>query len=302
MESEDDRPSRYSQKDLSAIVTHLSRIRPKNRARLANSDLTRAFLNSALALADEAFHVSSSLHAADTGSAAYLSRPKVLDRTKADFPELVPTEAKFRDRWAGQQDFLADFVSYALDCRQRRMRWALQDCLRDLLESSPNFSTALYRFADEAAKLVVDLPGYRIQLLATASAAIDPDVSEAIERMYKSFSATWMELYRLLTASFGFKLRTGVNIDHFTVLLVSTIEGVGLRLLAGLQEPVPRQGERKISIPGTAALALFMALTDAGDGLALVQAADTQIAPAEKQISPAQNMPSASEASAEESF
>jgi hypothetical protein len=243
MESADDHPSRYSEMDLSAIVTHLSRVRAKNRARLANSDLTRAFLNSALALADEAFHVSSSLHAADTApSAAYLSQARALDRAKAEYPELVPTEAKFRDRWAGQQDFLADFVSYALGCRQRRMRWALQDCLRDLLESCPDFSTALYRFADEAAKLVVDLPGYRIQLFATASAASGPDVSAAIERMYKSFSATWMELYLILAASFGFQLRTGLNIDHVTVLLVSTIEGIGLRLLAGSPGAPPTTG------------------------------------------------------------
>ena len=130
----------FEDEDLSATVTKLNRIKAKNRARLANSELTRAFLNSGLALTKDVF----SLGGGDPAESvpptlAYLSRPRVLSRAREDYPELVPTEAKFRDRWAGHQDFLEDFVKdrgnridedFALTAEDR-------DKLQNLKEFSP---------------------------------------------------------------------------------------------------------------------------------------------------------------------
>src|SRR5579859_5524687 len=119
-------PPAYGDVDLSGTVTNLRRIKAKNRARLANSELTRAFLNSGLALTREVFaNGMGNPSESAPPTLAYLSGPRILSRTQEDYPELVPTEAKLRDRWAGHQDFLEDFVAYALYARHFSVRQAL---------------------------------------------------------------------------------------------------------------------------------------------------------------------------------
>lgn len=260
--------------DLSATVTKLNRIKAKSRARLANSELTRAFLEAALALTGEMFaEGTDSAGESSPPTLAYLSRPRVLSRAQADYPELVPTEAKFRDRWAGHQDFLGDFVSYALFARYRSVRQALSAWASELLSSAPDFAGAVHRAAYEGAELVLELPAYRLQLLTIASAAADPDVSGAIKRMYASLTAAWFDLYAQIADSFDLTLRTGVTQHQFAVLVQAVVEGIGVRLLAGLDEPLV-DDERQESVLGTAILALFISLIEDGDGLTLEEAAN----------------------------
>lgn len=262
--------------DLSTTVTRLNRIKAKNRARLANSDLTRAFLNSGLALTTEVF---GERHEAPTESVsptlAYLSRPRVLSRAQEDYPELVPTEAKFRDRWAGHQDFVEDFVAYALFARHCSLREAIAEWSHELLDSETDFATAVHRVAYEGSRLVLKLPAYRLQLLAISSVAADPEVSLAIKSMYESLTADWFELFGHVVETFGFGLRRGVSPREFNVILQAVTEGLGIRLLAGLDEPL-LDDERQESLLGTAALALFVSLTDSGDGLTIEEAANRQ--------------------------
>jgi hypothetical protein len=266
----------FEDEDLSATVTKLNRIKAKNRARLANSELTRAFLNSGLALTRDVFLLGEGDPAESVPpTLAYLSRPRVLSRAREDYPELVPTEAKFRDRWAGHQDFLEDFVAYALFARHASMRRALAEWSTELLSAGTDFATAVHRVAYEGAKLVLELPAYRLQLLTIASAAADPEVSRSIKQMYSSLTASWFELYEQIAGSFDLALRPGVSAWELNVILQSVSEGLGVRLLAGVDEPL-LDHERRESVLGTAALALFVSLLDNGDGLTLEQAANRQ--------------------------
>jgi hypothetical protein len=266
--------SDYVDIDLSATITKLNRIKAKNRARLANSELTRAFLDAGLALSRDVFSDGTGNRSETVPPTfAYLSRMRVLNRAQEDYPELVPTEAKFRDRWAGHQDFLEDFVAYALFARHHAVRKALSEWSRELLDASTDFATAVHRLAYEGAKLVLELPAYRLQLLTIASAASDLAVSHAIKHMYASLTAAWFELYSQIAESFGFTLRPGVTTAQFNIILQSVTEGLGVRLLAGLDEPLV-DDEREESILGMAALALFMSLVDSGDGLTIEEAAN----------------------------
>ncbi|WP_336852852.1 hypothetical protein [Sinomonas albida] len=263
--------------DLSTTVTRLNRIKAKNRARLANSELTRAFLDSGLALTTEVFSEASLALAEGEVSPtlAYLSRSRVLSRAQEDYPELVPTEAKFRDRWAGHQDFVEDFVAYALFARHCSLRRAIAEWSGELLEAETDFATAVHRVAYEGSQLVLKLPAYRLQLLAISSVAADPQVSLAIKRMYESLTADWFELFGHVAETFGFGLRRGVSPREINVILQAVTEGFGIRLLAGLDEPL-LDDERRESLLGTAALALFVSLTDNGDGLTIEGAANGQ--------------------------
>lgn len=266
-----------SEVDLSSTVTKLNRIKAKSRARLANSDLTRAFLEAALALTGEVF-VEGVGGAGETSppTLAYLSRPRILSRARAEHPELVPTEAKFRDRWAGHQDFLEDFVSYALYARYRSVCKTLAGWSNELIASSSDFASAVHRSAYEGARLILEMPAYRLQLLTIASAAGDPDVSVAVKRMYDSLTTAWFELFGEIAASFGFTLRPGVSPRTFAIIVHAVVEGIGVRLLAGLDEPLV-DDERHESVLGTAVLALFVSLIENGDGLTIEEAANLRL-------------------------
>ena len=263
--------------DLSETVTNLSRVKSKNRARLANSDLTRAFLNAALSLTDHVLGPGAEDPAeVARQSLAYLSRPRIVGRAREACPELVPTEAKFRDRWAGQQDFLSDFVAYAIKAREGYLRRAIDAWADELVGSGGDFATAIHRVAFEGMSFIAEQPAYRLQLLLTASAEADPSAAEALRELYASMTAAWYGLYEQVVEHFGLRLRPGVRVQDLNIILQSLAEGIGLRVLAGVDEPLVNRA-RRTSVLGTAALALLSSVVDTGDGLELAESANARI-------------------------
>ncbi|ACL42401.1 hypothetical protein Achl_4450 (plasmid) [Pseudarthrobacter chlorophenolicus A6] len=262
------------QTDLSGIVTNLKRVRAQSRMKLANDSLTRAFLDAALSLTEDLFSAPSVAGDEEVRpTMSYLSKPKVLSRAQQDHAHLVPTEAKFRDRWAAHQHFLADFIAYALTARHWSLQIALADRSAELLTSGADFSKAVHEVAYEDLKLVLDLPAYRFQLLAVASSAADSVASDALSSMYSTLSDAWCQLYVRVFDHYGVRFRKGVSIEMFNIILQSTAEGLGMRLLAGVDEPILNH-EEKSSLLGTAALALMLAFLDAGDDLTLEELAE----------------------------
>lgn len=251
--------------DLAETVTNLSRVRARNRARLANSALTRAFLNAAMGLSDDLFAGDDDLAEGVPQSLAHLSRPRVVARAQKDYPDLVPTEAKFRDRWAGQQDFIDDFIAYALVVRRVNLGAAIEQLS---LESpaGEDLPAALHRIGYAGALLVLQLPGFRLQLLTIASASAHTLVSRALKDMYREVTRSWFGLYERVLASAGLALRRDVTAEEFSIMLEALGEGLGLRLLADLEEPLVDHGERR-SLLGKAALGLILGFMDDGDGL-----------------------------------
>ncbi|WP_285243494.1 hypothetical protein [Pseudarthrobacter sp. fls2-241-R2A-127] len=263
-------------RDLSDIVTNLARVTAKGRRKLANDPLTKAFLTSALKLTEELFISPSSDDEEVRPTMSYLSRPKVLAQTITSAPELVPTAGKFRDRWSSHQDFLADFISYALTARHWSLHIALSQSAETMLSSPEDFSRSVHRIAYEDLKLVLELPAYRFQLLAVASASSDSVASEALAKMYSTLTDAWTALYSQVFLAHGIRFRPGVTLDTFNIILQSTAEGLGMRLLSGVHEPI-LDHEQKKTILGTAALALYLAFVDSGDGLTVEEAAQKRI-------------------------
>ncbi|MDQ4500769.1 hypothetical protein [Sinomonas sp. ASV322] len=265
-----------SQIDLSATVTRLNRIRAGARARLANSELTRAFLASALRMMEEQFSGGAEARSdEDAIPLAFLSRPRLVKRTQDDYPELDATQAKFRDRWAGHQDFLGDFISYALALRHYRVWASSAGWAEELVAPDADFAAAVHKFAFHGIRLLVDLPAYRLRLLALASA--DRETAGSVVRQSYDYTAQAMlGLFEQWVERFDFALRPGVNPEQFVILLLAVAEGLGERLLAGLDESV-LDTELETSLLGTATLALFTGLADPGDGLTIEQAANARV-------------------------
>ncbi|MDQ4503083.1 hypothetical protein [Sinomonas sp. ASV322] len=234
--------------------------------------MTRAFLGSALTLVEERY-TGGSFDAADEDALplAFLSRPRVLRRTQETWPELVPTEAKFRDRWVGQQDFLADFISYALAVRHRHFEQTIAQWAEELTTPGHDFARAVHAVAYRGMRLMVDLPAFRLQLLAAASA--DDDVAaDVLHEAIESMCRTLVDLHERVTERFALRMRPGINSEHVAMILQALAEGLGIRLLAGQEDRI-FDPEHEASLLGTAALGLFMSLCDPGDGLSVEDAA-----------------------------
>lgn len=265
------------------IVTNVSGRSALTRKRLANGRETRAFLDAALDLTTELFTpaLSERLLDADEEDArpvmSYLSRRKVLAKAKRNCGDDFPlSENMMRHRWSSHADFLADFVSYALADKHWSLQVALSQHAKDLLTAEDNFPQAVHRVAYEDLKLVLELPAFRFQLLAVATAQADSASAQALGRMYTNLSQVWMTLYTSVFDHYGLAFRPGVTMADFNILLQAMAEGLGLRLISGVDEPL-LDHDKRTSLLGTAALSLFLALVDPGDGLTLEQAAETAI-------------------------
>lgn len=267
----------------SKIVTNISGRTAMTRKRLANGRETRAFLDAALDLTTELFSpaLSEQLLDADEEDArpvmSYLSRRKVLAKARKNCGDDYPlSENMMRHRWSTHGDFLADFVSYALADKHWSLQVALSQHAKDLLTSNDDFPRAVHRVAYEDLKLVLELPAFRFQLLAVATAQADTASAQALARMYTNLSQVWIALYTNVFEHYGLTFRPGVTMEDFNILLQAMAEGLGLRLISGVDERL-LDHEKRTSLLGTAALSLFMSLVDPGDGLTIEQAAETAI-------------------------
>jgi hypothetical protein len=264
--------------DISHIVTNINGLRAETRKRLANGPETRAFLQAAVDLTAELFEANPADKLPDDNDGlrptmSYLSRDKVLKRAREAFPDLPLSKHMLRYRWRSQSDFVADFISYALAEQHWSLGVALSEHSSALLMSGVNFPQAVHRVAYEDLKRVLELPTYRFQLLAVASAQADSASAEALMRMYKNLSQVWTRLYKKVFEHYGLSLRPGITLDDFNIILQSTAEGLGMRLMSGVDEPIIDHA-RKTSLLGTAALTMFLALIDPGDGLTVEQATE----------------------------
>ena len=258
----------YADMDLSETVTHLNRSTRKARHRCANDQVTRAFLDAAMSLANDLFagDASSEDDAEDSRpTMRFLAAKQVLARAEERSPEVVPTIGKFRNRWTAQRHFVADFIAYALTARHWSLHMAMSQSAADLLTNGANFVVAVHEVAYQDLLLVFEMPAYRFQLLAAASATSDTVAADALRNMYKTLNEAWCSLYTQVFNQYGIVFRPGWSIEKFNLVMQSTAEGLGLRLLANTDEEI-LDHEARTSILSDTALALFAAIVDAGDG------------------------------------
>jgi len=257
----------YTDMDLSSVVTHINRSTKRARERCANDAVTRGFLNAAMALMEELFSGAATDKSGEDSrpTMKFLARNQVLAKAEELSPNMRLTIGQFRDRWANQQFFVADFIAYALMERHWSLHTALSERAKVLLTEKSDFIGSVHEVAYQDLMVVLELPAYRFQLVAAASAETDPIASDALCKMYDTLNATWCTLYDAVFTRYGLKFRPGCSMKQLNILLQSVAEGLGLRLLAGTDENIFDHGKRT-SLLGTAALALLVAFVDPGDG------------------------------------
>lgn len=257
------------------IITKVTGGSDRTRRRLANGQETRAFLEAALDLTNEVLgppNLDTLRYPEEEDQRpilSYLSRRKVLARAQVNCGRDYPlSESMLRHRWGYHGDFLTDFVSYALADKYLRIRAAITSHASELLTADEDFAGAVHQACYQDLLLVCQMPSFRFQLLAIATAPAQPSSAQALEQMYGKLSEIWVELYSQVLEHYGFRFRPGIDIDDFNIMLQALSEGLAIRMVAGTQEGLVNH-ETRSSLLGSAVLALFSALIDPGDGLSV---------------------------------
>jgi hypothetical protein len=264
--------------DLSLVLKRLmatcQRKTDAARRRLANSSLTKEYLEAGLQLIATQCKAKEPADITDTASKEagrpffeWLSRSLVVGEVSNRLG-IQATDGSLRDRWYEHPDYIEDLLSYALWSRHWSLHVSNAQESKDLLASDPDFVRAIHLVAYKDLCVLLDNPAYRVSLIAAAVADRDPTVKEAVGESYRVVGESWQNLYEETLTARGLKLRPGVSFADLTDILTALAEGIGMRMLSDPNATVVDH-ERKESLLGKAALAIAAACIDSGDGKSL---------------------------------
>lgn len=257
--------------DLSDVAINVRGRRRADEAgrRLANSSLTRAYLDAGMQLLEREFFEERAAEEGLRRPLSTLTRDGVLAETAKRNHELsTPAGAgSFRDRWEHFPDFLGDLVRYAMRTRTRRSREEFSgDLVRRLSDPGHDMSSLLHEVAYQQTLVAVDSTALRLQLLGTAMAEPTDAVRDVLADIYVSATVRWQTACREILDARALQLRPGVSLEDLTVILIALTEGLLLRSI-GERDRSVLDNRRRRSLLGIAAVALAAGCIDTGDGM-----------------------------------
>lgn len=268
-------------KDLSKVLRHLNRRTKLGQARLANDVVTASYLHAGMCLLVR--------HLGPGGECtcprqhdrrnllSFLSQRGVTDAV-AQNPDPFSqrgTTGMMRDRWASQQDFVADLVNFAMWVENYRPGYrGTRTEVAGKLMGRLDFVQAVHETAYQHTAEGSDLTPVRLSLALMATCEGDPDITAAISRAYGDYFRSWQGLYREVMSARHLRLRPGLTLSDLTNALSAATDGVILRTIGDPQADMLDHARRK-SLMGLIALAIiyaFLEPEDDTDGLTLEQA------------------------------
>ncbi|MGH3622301.1 MAG: hypothetical protein ACRDQ5_10990 [Sciscionella sp.] len=265
--------------DLSDIAYNVRKRRRTAHAgrRLANDPLTRAYLEAGMRILEQEFFEENIAEDNMRRPLSTLTREAVLAEAAngSDPLPIRPGEGSLRDRWEYFSDYIGDLVRYAL----RGSYWIphlelAESSVQLLHRSDVSFSAIVHEVAYQSAALGVDSTASRFRFLVTAMADQNPTVQEALAGVYAKSTNRWKIAYSAILADRGIKLRPGISLDEITMILTAVAEGLGLRMVGDPSAPILDHHHRR-ALLGQAAVAIFAACVDAGDGKHIDQVVDS---------------------------
>jgi hypothetical protein len=258
--------------DLSGVLKRLDRRNPESRARLANDLVTKALLCAAMRLLERHLGPGAERHLMDADDERSIDRPALAFLTQqavaeelTQNPDPLPKRGDthlLRDRWATKSDFIADVLRFCLWSRHYVGRYEEQIAEEaERLIVGPDFVAAIHSVCYMDLCTLIDMPMYRLQLIASAWAEGDPVIRQAAADNYAEVNAVWQPIHKQAIEAHGLALREGLTFDDIAYILSAVAEGLALRSLA---DPEARvfDHEKRTSLFGTAALALVAGCTE----------------------------------------
>lgn len=283
-------PFPYDQ-DLSGVLGNLNRRTRWGRDRLANDQVTAAFLLAGM-----------NLLARHTGPGARqrvdserlllgsLSQRKVAEefaRNPEPFTRYGNGLSMLRDRWSPHSAFVTDLIKFAMwkenyrpESRQQRA-----DTVKRLVHG-PDFVGAVHDIAYQHTAEGVGLPSVRLGLALMTAAEGDEDVTRIITTLYADYLGSWKKVYEAVLRERHLRLRKGLTLDDLADALSVATDGMILRAIG---DPGARvvDHERRRSLMGTVALAVIHAFLEPDDdasGLTLERAVAARFDPGHARV------------------
>lgn len=251
--------------DLTPILRNLAGQRgtPEAQKRLANDPTTRLFLDAGVTVL--------SSHAGTISGPLVLKEAARLDKERRTY--LAPNDAKFRDRWPFIKKFQADLLSFCL----AQYHWSLhltdESRITKELAEPASFYDAVQNVSYHDLSHKLDQGVSRAAVLASLAAGNDPESSQAIRETNLELRAKWESVCTQVYGQRGMRLRPGSAFEQLADLLVILADGIAFRALPDKDSGLIDR-DRRASLFGVGAAALFAGLADQGDGKSLKQVLD----------------------------
>ncbi len=273
------------QLDLFPFLRGLDRRWTATRRKLANRPATAGFLAAALRLVKQNCGPGASRTPAGPNDDNSVERPllHLLSQRAvvAEFrknPDPFPRKTKLstlRCTWKSHSHFIADLLRFGLSAIHYPVSRRLEvDTMADDAILGEDLVTATHRLCFFDLTGILNIPMFRLQLIAAASSEGDEVIQQALSERYAETTEQWKIIYRRFLQDRGLRLRPDVGLDQVADLLSAVAEGLALRQIG---DPNARVVDhvRQRSLLGTAALALIIAClepADTGNGVSLEQA------------------------------
>lgn len=271
-------------KDLSRVLRNVARVRRAARERLSNSPVTAAYLAAGMALVKRHLGPGKERSSAASGSKNSTSRllgfvsqrevVKAVASNDARFPRKgsVPT---LRCTWKCHSDFIADLLRFGLSAlHYPASRLCEMESVTQKAISGEEFVSAIHQICYWDLLGYLEIPMFRLQLVAAASGEGDEVIQEAIAERYAETTGQWKVIYDRFLRERRLQPRPGIDLDMCADLLSAVAEGLALRHMADPNAPVINR-DQEHSLLGTAALALILGCfepTDTAGGASLEEA------------------------------
>ncbi|HEX6523741.1 MAG TPA: hypothetical protein VF070_27635 [Streptosporangiaceae bacterium] len=259
-------PYPYNQ-DLSKILRGLNRRTPFARRRLANDPVTAAYLAAAVRLIQRHLGPGASrapAHPDDHDSIerpvlSFLSQRAVAAEVGRNPPPFhrMGRVSTMRERWKHQSAFIADVLRFSLSAlhnysavREEEVASAVEQIVH-----GPDAVRGVHRLSSLAMTTLLSSPMFRLGLIAAAEAEGDSVIREAISERRGEVGSVWRQWCEEFLRSRGLRLRSGVTIDDFVVLLAALADGLALRTLGGSStQALDHDGQSSLLSMGALAL------------------------------------------------
>jgi hypothetical protein len=266
------------QDDLSLVLKRLmsressTRKTPESRRRLANSPLTREYLEAGYRLLTEQFSPAEprSGEGDDELKApslffSWLSAQKVIDEVTRG-GKLRGNQGTFEDRWPYRDYFVEDLLAYSLWVKHWSERIDLSREMVKSQSSYPDFDQAVQETLYRACRAANASTSARLWLIVSAIIGRYPELMSEMGQVRVVAEGALRSDSERIFADRGLRLRPGVTPENLAIMISALITGVSMRINTDPDPAAMIDDQRRTSLLGDAVLALLAGCIDAGDG------------------------------------
>jgi hypothetical protein len=267
-------PYPYNQ-DLSSVLRRLNRVTKQARDRLANDGVTASFLLAGMRLLATHLGPQPERVLLDPDNDDSLERPLLRMLSQRNVAAEVGNNpdpflklgavSNLRSTWRSQSDYVADLLSFGLWSRHYVGQHSDEIAeLAERLVTGTDFISAVHEMCYWDLNTLIEMPSWRLQIVATVMAEDDPVIGSALAQNYRDVLETWQPVHAQAIARLGLKLRPDVTLDDLATMFTALAEGLAFRMVGDAGAQV-LDHERRRSLYGVGCLAIFASCTERAD-------------------------------------